>query len=117
MTEPSWRTFIQWKGTDLCMDFNCPNCGCHNHYDGYFAYCIECDGCGQKFKLETEIGFKAVEECEPIKPLAALDEKHDQILRDVAAFLEEKAARRGGDDLGVALGYAADVLRSWPNAR
>jgi hypothetical protein len=37
--------FIQWKGTDVCMDFHCP-CGEANHYDGYFAYEIKCAGCG-----------------------------------------------------------------------
>ena len=36
-------TFIQWKGTDLCMDFYCPECGDHSHFDGEFAYSIHLD--------------------------------------------------------------------------
>src|SRR6266446_614433 len=24
-----WTTFIQWKGTDVCMDWYCPLCGNH----------------------------------------------------------------------------------------
>lgn len=40
--------FIQWKGTDVCMDFHC-DCGWHNHYHGYFAYEVECFQCGEVF--------------------------------------------------------------------
>lgn len=40
--------FIQWKGTDVCMDFRC-NCGWHNHYDAYFAYEVECFQCGEVY--------------------------------------------------------------------
>lgn len=40
--------FIQWKGTDVCMDFDC-ECGYHNHYDGLFAYEVKCGNCGSVF--------------------------------------------------------------------
>lgn len=36
--------FIQWKGTDVCMDFHC-ECGAHCHFDGYFAYKVKCPHC------------------------------------------------------------------------
>lgn len=36
---PTPHGWIQWKGTDVCMDFHC-ECGEANHYDGYFAYQI-----------------------------------------------------------------------------
>jgi uncharacterized protein (DUF983 family) len=52
----SYTTFIQWKGTDLCMDFNCPACGEHSHYDGYFAYHIRCGHCSAIFEMPDDIG-------------------------------------------------------------
>ena len=36
--------FIQWKGTDVCMDFYC-KCGAHCHFDGDFAYAVRCPHC------------------------------------------------------------------------
>jgi hypothetical protein len=48
------ENFIQWKGTDICMDFWC-ECDTHNHYDGYFAYYVECKGCKQVYKLDTKV--------------------------------------------------------------
>lgn len=36
--------FIQWKGTDVCMDFHC-KCGAHCHFDGDFAYVVKCPHC------------------------------------------------------------------------
>lgn len=29
--------FIQWKGTDVCMDFHC-ECGAHCHFNSDFAF-------------------------------------------------------------------------------
>lgn len=46
--------FIQWKGTDVCMDFYC-DCGWHNHYDGYFAYEVECGQCGEVFAPSSSV--------------------------------------------------------------
>lgn len=51
------NNFIQWKGTDLCMDFSC-ECGEHNHYDGYFAYYVKCAGCGQVYEMDTKVKMK-----------------------------------------------------------
>lgn len=44
------HAFIQWKGTDVCMDFYC-ECGEENHFDGYFAYVVKCAGCGQEWEM------------------------------------------------------------------
>jgi hypothetical protein len=41
---PSPSAFIQWKGTDVCFDFNC-DCGAYLHFDGYFAYFVQCGVC------------------------------------------------------------------------
>jgi hypothetical protein len=38
--------WIQWKGTDVCMDVRC-SCGYTGHVDSEFAYRVECGGCGK----------------------------------------------------------------------
>lgn len=57
----TWTTFIQWKGTDLCMDFYCPKCNKHSHFDGMFAYAIRCSACGVDWKMPTDISSLLVE--------------------------------------------------------
>lgn len=48
--------WIQWKGTDVCIDLYC-QCGHHGHFDGEFLYYFECPKCktiycvGQNVKL------------------------------------------------------------------
>jgi len=49
-------TFIQWKGTDLCMDYTLP-CGCDDHVDGMFCYTIYCPTHNRAFDLDTRIRF------------------------------------------------------------
>jgi len=46
--------FIQWKGTDVCMDFHC-ECGEHNHFDGDFAYVVQCAACGQEWEMPVYV--------------------------------------------------------------
>jgi len=36
--------WIQWKGTNVCMDVHC-KCGYHSHIDVDFAYAVECPNC------------------------------------------------------------------------
>lgn len=36
--------FIQWKGTDVCIDLRC-ECGYHGHYDGLSLYFYRCPAC------------------------------------------------------------------------
>lgn len=43
---------IQWKGTNVCMDFHC-TCGERSHFDTGFAYAIQCPYCGAKFEMST----------------------------------------------------------------
>lgn len=53
MTEAT--TFIQWKGTEICMDLKCP-CGHRNHYcRDRFAYSVKCAGCGIVYELGTAV--------------------------------------------------------------
>lgn len=47
-------TFIQWKGTDVCIDIVCP-CGASFHYDGDFLYSYLCPACGNTYVLGTEV--------------------------------------------------------------
>ena len=45
---------IQWKGTDVCLDFHC-ECGNSFHVDGYFAYSLRCINCEKIWKLGSEV--------------------------------------------------------------
>lgn len=47
-------TFIQWKSTDVCLDLRCP-CGVATHFDGFFAYVVQCCGCGALYELGTAV--------------------------------------------------------------
>ena len=55
-----WTTNVQWKGTDLCMDFNCPACGGYTHFDGMFAHNIQCSACGAVFEMPTDLPLQRV---------------------------------------------------------
>lgn len=68
--------WIQWKGTQVCMDVHC-KCGAHCHVDADFAYFLKCPhcqrvyatGCNVKLIELNEEQRKHVESgqtCEPI---------------------------------------------------
>lgn len=40
--------WIQWKGTNVCMDVHC-SCGALTHIDADFAYYIQCGACGKQY--------------------------------------------------------------------
>ena len=40
--------WIQWKGTNVCMDVQC-SCGHRSHFDGEFFYHWQCSACGKRF--------------------------------------------------------------------
>ena len=48
------HAFIQWKGTDVCMDFRCP-CGEGGHFDGVFAYTVECPACHRRWEMAWHV--------------------------------------------------------------
>jgi len=48
------HAFIQWKGTDVCMDFWC-DCGAHCHFDGYFAYAVRCPHCKTIWQMPSHL--------------------------------------------------------------
>jgi len=53
---PKGHAFIQWKGTDACMDFHC-ECGHHNHYDAEFMYRATCEKCQQLYHVSEFVKF------------------------------------------------------------
>lgn len=42
--------WIQWKGTQVCMDVNC-ECGARLHFDEEFLYAVGCDNCGSTYAV------------------------------------------------------------------
>lgn len=56
--------FIQWKGTDVCLDFRCP-CGADGHVDASFTYFIHCPSCGAVYEMGTQVIAKRTTMCDP----------------------------------------------------
>lgn len=54
---PRPNAFIQWKGTDVCMDCYC-TCGHQFHIDDDFAYAVKCPHCGQVFEMSSKIEMR-----------------------------------------------------------
>jgi hypothetical protein len=48
--------WIQWKGTEVCMDIHCV-CGNFGHFDGDFFYTYECPSCHRKYAVGANIKF------------------------------------------------------------
>lgn len=46
--------FIQWKGTDVCIELTCP-CGYDGHYDGFFLYAWRCPECRRVWVMPWHI--------------------------------------------------------------
>jgi len=51
------ETHIQHKGTDLCMDWICPDCKYLNHIDGDFNYEVGCENCPSVFVLGEKLSL------------------------------------------------------------
>ncbi len=54
------EVFLQWKGTDVCLDFRCA-CGEGGHFDGYFAYHLRCTNCGRVYTMPSTVVLSEVE--------------------------------------------------------
>lgn len=48
------RGWIQWKGTDVCIDLHC-DCGFEGHIDAGFFYHYECPSCKTKYAVGQNI--------------------------------------------------------------
>jgi hypothetical protein len=69
--------FIQWKGTDACLDLYC-TCGAQFHFDGYFAYELTCGNCGQTYALPNTLRIYPVV---PSRPLMIIFDEVE-VIRD-----------------------------------
>lgn len=49
--EHGLKSFIQWKGTYVCVDLICPKCEAQYHFDGEFLYSWLCTNCGQHYVM------------------------------------------------------------------
>ncbi|MGN6561819.1 MAG: hypothetical protein ACTHMU_04095 [Thermomicrobiales bacterium] len=54
--------WIQWKGTDVCMDVHCI-CGNPLHVDADFCYHIRCAYCGQVYECSGYIDLIPLNHC------------------------------------------------------
>ncbi len=59
--------FIQWKGTDVCMDLHCV-CGFHGHVDGDFFYFYKCQ-CGRVYEVGVHVPLLLVTDADILKEL------------------------------------------------
>ena len=57
----SAELFVQWKGTDICADFEC-ECGGIAHVCGDFVYRIVCGDCGSCYEIPDKFGLKKVKD-------------------------------------------------------
>jgi hypothetical protein len=53
--------WIQWKGTDVCMDIQC-KCGYMSHVDAEFAYNVKCPECGTVYMCNGHIELIEIEQ-------------------------------------------------------
>ncbi len=57
--------WIQWKGTDVCMDVHC-KCGLHSHIDADFAYYIKCPRCNRVYLNNSHVELIEIEKLDGI---------------------------------------------------
>lgn len=57
---PRPSAFIQWKGTQVCMDCYC-TCGHHFHIDDEFCYAVQCPTCQRRFEMSSVIEMREME--------------------------------------------------------
>jgi hypothetical protein len=51
---PDPHAWIQWKGTNVCMDVHC-SCGESGHIDAEFAYYYRCAHCGRGYAVGSSV--------------------------------------------------------------
>jgi hypothetical protein len=59
LDEPEPHVFLQWKGTDACLDFWC-DCGFWGHFDGRFAYALRCPVCQKVWEPANILAIRPV---------------------------------------------------------
>jgi hypothetical protein len=61
--------WIQWKGTDVCIDLHC-QCGAHGHVDGMFCYYYKCEACGVVYALGQNVKLIPLDAADTAEVLA-----------------------------------------------
>jgi len=64
--------WIQWKGTDVCMDLHC-KCGHSSHVDGMFAYSVQCPECNTVYMVNGHVEFIELLDLDGSSPLVGED--------------------------------------------
>lgn len=54
---PSPYGWIQWQGTQVCMDILCA-CGKLSHVDAEFCFHVKCPACGTTYECDPHITLK-----------------------------------------------------------
>ena len=103
--------FLQWKGTDVCLDFDC-RCGASGHLDGYFAYAVRCTSCGTIYQLGTQVIAKAVAEHDGKVLDLVMDEADEPEPEPYPCGHPEREGGCGGCDPG-AIEYVRDDGGPW----
>ncbi len=70
------QAFIQWKGTEVCMDVYCV-CGGSYHIDADFAYFVQCPSCEQILEMAHMIAATPVQKAIGHKPHVGSDFSED----------------------------------------
>ncbi len=55
--------WIQWKGTDVCMDLHCL-CGELTHVDAMFTYAVRCGKCKRTYYVNGHVEMVPMTEAE-----------------------------------------------------
>ncbi len=71
--------WVQWKGTDVCMDIHC-KCGHHSHIDAVFAYHVKCPKCKTVYFCNGHIEFVELEK-EPDN-CVVMDDREENLFID-----------------------------------
>ena len=74
--------WIQWKGTNVCMDVYC-KCGLHFHIDDEFVYYVKCPKCKTVFMCNGHIELIELE----IEPENCV--KTDEDWEDIDKMLDD----------------------------
>jgi hypothetical protein len=75
---PRPSAFIQWKGTDVCMDVWC-SCGRNFHIDSDFAYAVQCRHCEKRFEMSAVIEMREIPQDEDWNGCPILSEVVDAV--------------------------------------
>lgn len=101
------HAFIQWKGTDACLDIRC-ECGAQYHFDGDFCYSVECGECGARWSLVPYVRLI------PWDPETDTPEDRIIRLRDEEVewvTVRFDPAKHGGGGLAMVLGAAHPYVK------